>query len=101
MTTDNYISLIKEWAKERGIDKARPEKQMLKLMEEAGELAEGLAKGNEDEVIDSIGDVFVVLVILSQQLNLDFHSCVEEAYNTIKSRKGKTINGIFVKQEDI
>lgn len=101
MTTDNYISLIKEWAKERGIDKAKPEKQMLKLMEEAGELAEGLAKGNEDEVIDSIGDVFVVLVILSQQLNLDFHSCVEEAYNTIKSRKGKTINGIFVKQEDI
>lgn len=101
MTTDNYISLIKEWAKERGIDKARPEKQMLKLMEEAGELAEGLAKGNEDEVIDSIGDVFVVLVILSQQLNLDFRSCVEEAYNTIKSRKGKTINGIFVKQEDI
>lgn len=101
MTTDNYISLIKEWAKERGIDKARPEKQMLKLMEEAGELAEGLAKGNEDEVIDSIDDVFVVLVILSQQLNLDFHSCVEEAYNTIKSRKGKTINGIFVKQEDI
>ena len=74
---------------------------MLKLMEEAGELAEGRAKGNEDEVIDSIGDVFVVLVILSQQLNLDFHSCVEEAYNTIKSRKGKTINGIFVKQEDI
>ena len=101
MTTDNYISLIREWAKERGIDKAKPEKQMLKLMEEAGELAEGLAKGNEDEVIDSIGDVFVVLVILSQQLNLDFHSCVEEAYNTIKSRKGKTINGIFVKQEDI
>lgn len=101
MTTDNYISLIREWAKERGIDKAKPEKQMLKLMEEAGELAEGLAKGNEDEVIDSIGDVFVVLVILSQQLNLDFHFCVEEAYNTIKSRKGKTINGIFVKQEDI
>ena len=55
---------IEEWATERGLDTADPKIQCLKLLEETGELAQGLLKGNEAQVIDSIGDVAVVLIIV-------------------------------------
>lgn len=92
---------IKKWAKERGLDKADPDKQMLKLMEEAGELAEGIAKGKQDQIVDSIGDVYVVLVILSKQLGLDVRDCVQVAYDEIKDRTGEMKNGIYVKESDL
>ncbi|MBD8028166.1 MazG-like family protein [Ureibacillus sp. Re31] len=93
--------LISEWAKERKLDEAQPEKQMLKLIEEVGELAQGLAKANLDQVIDSIGDVYVVLTILAMQMDLDIKDCIEQAYEEIKNRKGKTVNGVFIKEEDL
>lgn len=92
--------LIEVWAKDKELDKAQPEKQMLKLVEEVGELAQGLAKDNLDQVVDSIGDVYVVLTILSMQLGLDIRECIGEAYEEIKGRQGRMVNGVFVKQED-
>lgn len=92
---------IKRWAINRGLDKAEPSKQMLKLIEEVGELASGIAKGKKDLIIDSLGDVYVVLYILSLQLKLDFETCVEIAYDEIKDRKGVMKNGIFVKEKDL
>ncbi|KNE19059.1 MazG-like family protein [Virgibacillus pantothenticus] len=92
---------IEQWAVDKKLDEALPEKQMLKLMEEVGELAQGLAKGNLDQVIDSIGDVYVVLTILSMQMDLDIKDCIAAAYAEISDRKGKMINGVFIKQEDL
>jgi len=92
---------IKRWAINRGLDKAEPSKQMLKLIEEVGELASGIAKGKKDLIIDSLGDVYVVLYILSLQLKLDFETCVDIAYDEIKDRKGVMKNGIFVKEKDL
>jgi len=92
---------IKDWAADRGLDTAQPEKQMLKLMEEVGELSQGLAKGNREQVIDSIGDVYVVMTILSEQLNLNIINCVAAAYGEISDRKGKMVNGVFVKEGDL
>ena len=93
--------LIEEWARARGLDTADPTKQMLKLAEEFGELAEGLAKDKPEQVEDSIGDMYVVMTILSLQLGLDIEDCVQKAYNEIKERKGKMINGVFVKESDL
>jgi len=101
MNLDNLTIKIRMWSREKGINKAEPSKQMLKLVEEVGELAQGLAKGNNDQVIDSIGDVYVVLTILAQQLDLDVEDCVKMAYEEIADRKGKMINGVFVKEEDL
>ena len=92
---------IKRWAINRGLEKAEPSKQMLKLIEEVGELASGIAKGKKDLIVDSLGDVYVVLYILSLQLKLDFETCVEIAYDEIKDRKGVMKNGIFVKEKDL
>jgi NTP pyrophosphatase (non-canonical NTP hydrolase) len=89
---------ILEWANERGIlisDNAT--KQMLKLTEEVGELAGAIAKNNKVDQIDAIGDIQVVLIILSEQLGINYKEALESAYNVIKERKGKTVNGIFIK----
>ncbi|GIP63345.1 hypothetical protein J32TS6_19000 [Virgibacillus pantothenticus] len=101
MNINALTTNIEGWAIDRGLDEAQPEKQMLKLVEEVGELAQGLAKGNLDQVIDSIGDVYVVLTILSMQMDLDIKDCIAAAYAEISDRKGKMINGVFIKQEDL
>lgn len=48
-----------------------------------------------------MGDVFVTLIILCNQLNLDPVDCLGRAYEKIKDRKGKTINGVFIKKGDL
>lgn len=90
--------LILKWADERGLLKAEnAPRQMLKLMEEIGELAGAMAKNKPGDIIDAIGDIQVVLIILSKQLGIDYKECLIYAYNEIKERKGKLINGVFVK----
>lgn len=101
MNLTELTTKIEMWATERGLDEAQPEKQMLKLVEEVGEIAEGLAKGNTDLVIDSIGDSYVVLTILAMQMDLDIRDCIAAAYHEISDRKGKMVNGMFVKEEDL
>ena len=93
--------LIKKWGEERNLDKADPKAQMVKVMEELGELANGINKGRKEQIIDSIGDIYVVLVILCMQLGLDINDYIKVAYNEIKDRKGKMVNGTFVKEEDL
>ncbi|MBP2015725.1 MazG nucleotide pyrophosphohydrolase domain-containing protein [Anaerococcus degeneri] len=92
---------IKNWIRDRNLDTADPKGQMLKLVEETGELAEGLAKNRPDQVKDSIGDIYVVLTALSMQLGYSIEDCIEEAYEEIKDRKGRMVNGIFVKESDL
>lgn len=98
---ETTLQAVKAWSSERGIDGASPVSQMLKLTEEVGELAAALARSQITEAADAIGDTMVVLTILCQQLRLELPECFELAYQTIKGRQGKTINGVFVKQNDI
>lgn len=97
---DTLITAINLWAWERNlINGSNPASQAVKLMEEVGELAGGICKNNADVIKDSIGDAFVVLVILAAQMGWSMEECVEAAYNEIKERKGKMVNGVFVKGE--
>lgn len=98
---DELIRNIEGWAIDKGLDKADPIKQLAKLMEEIGELAEGLVKVREEQVVDSIGDSVVVLTILALQMGYDIQDCVQVAYDEIKGRTGKMVNGVFVKSEDL
>lgn len=50
---------------------------------------------------DEMGDIFVTLIILCEQIGIDPVKCLEMAYEKIKGRSGKTINGTFVKEEDL
>lgn len=83
------------------MDEADPTKQMLKLFEEVGEVASGMARGDVEEVKDGIGDVFVVITILAAQLGTSVEECTSLAYNEIKDRQGRMVDGIFVKESDL
>lgn len=96
----NYIKAVEIWAKNHGLDKTNPDKQLIKLVEEVGELAEAHNKEWQDKQIDSLGDIFVVLTIYALQNGLKIDDCIKEAYNTIKDRDGKMIDGVFVKKSD-
>lgn len=90
---------VVDWAHRRNL--VQPEnanRQMLKVMEEVGELASAIAKNKKDETIDAIGDVLVTIIILSAQLELSPWECLESAYGEIVNRKGQTINGVFIKE---
>ncbi|MBF0752123.1 MULTISPECIES: MazG-like family protein [unclassified Pasteurella] len=163
------IKNIELWAEDRNlIEGSTPQKQFIKLMEEFGELCSGVSKNKPDVVKDSIGDCFVVMVILAAQrgknealvaeelileshsfkseiedslldtfrcfahlaealtesdeeksvgllfefcftglleaanyFDLDFKTCVQSAWEEIKDRKGKMIDGVFVKEGDL
>lgn len=159
---------IIDWAVERKLDKeAKVEAQSVKTCEEFSELVIGLSKDKRDLIEDSIGDVYVTLVVgnliskfidldevyegaqkdyknlktdffmygiksqisyitscmrnilsmgytkhsvttslvcliaLSDLYDLPFEKCVESAYKEIKDRKGRMINGQFVKESDL
>jgi NTP pyrophosphatase (non-canonical NTP hydrolase) len=88
-----------EWAKERGIyENYSAQAQIAKLIEELGELANALNREDSPEVMDALGDMLVVMTnICRGTLKLPLTICYEEAYNQIKDRKGKMVNGTFVK----
>ena len=87
-----------DWAKQRGITKHdNASKQLLKTMEELGELSRAFLKNDTNGIVDGIGDVLVTLIIFAHQNGLDPTTCLEMAYREIKDRTGHTKDGIFIK----
>ena len=71
--------------------------QALKLVEEVGETCRAIIKEDYDEVIDGIGDCVVVLTNLAELMDISIEDCTAVAYEEIRNRKGKMINGTFKK----
>lgn len=90
---------IRKWAEERGIySKGDPKTQLVKLVEEQGEVARAILKDDKLEIKDGIGDMVVVLTNLAHLSGFTIEECIEAAYAEIKDRKGKMDNGTFKKQ---
>ena len=153
---------VQQWFVDRNLHEANPVKQFLKLMEESGELFEGIAKDKSELIYDALGDIQVVMIGLEQQIKngaqisanqqelelllmvsslgnisqklyshvchnetqtpliksdimfldsvinsvsifngTNTENCLQIAYDAIKDRKGKMIDGVFVKEEDL
>lgn len=102
---NTLIEKIEQWAEDRNLIKgSTPARQIYKTMEEVTELAVAIGAWRDspenelEEIRDAIGDVTVTLIIIAAQLGFDFEACVEGAYEEIKDRKGKMVNGVFVKE---
>jgi len=96
----NIFDNIRAWAQQRGLyDKGNIKTQAIKLQEEVGELSKAILENNEADIIDAIGDSVVVLTNLAHLTGFDIEHCIEEAYNEISNRKGKIVNGTFIKDE--
>lgn len=162
---DKLIEMVKDWAKERGLDKVDARTQYTKLVEEQGELAKAIMQKNVDGdsgVLDSIGDYQVTLIIyclirdihiafwktvnskeftvenlymnlvstsskiianynkglvtneirsientfqllslIAEKYDTTLEDTLELAYNEIKNRKGRLVNGVFIKEDDL
>lgn len=159
---------IISWARWRDLHKkGTVDGQAIKTAEEVAELIIGLSKDDKDKIVDSIGDVYVTLVvgnliqgkadfekafkraeidskntvghygapdkaeqiinlmmatkevlilgytthtisfllmvimIVAGENQLNLKNCVESAYEEIKGRKGRIIDGTFVKESDL
>lgn len=94
---DAFVELIKAWHHDRNlVHGSTDQAQFVKLVEEVGELAGNIARGKC--VKDDIGDIIVVLINIAERNNLTVSECVEQAYNDIKDRNGRMVDGVFVKE---
>lgn len=116
MKFEELESLVLRWAEDKDLmHKEYIEEQFMKFIEEVFEFKTELDNwsrfnsGDKEKLNESInhnlklemGDVLVTLIILAKQLEIDPSECLDLAYNKIANRKGKTIKGIFVKEEDL
>ena len=91
---------VKRWFIAKDMHKQDPLKQIAKLYEEVNELHQAIIYSDEFEVEDALGDIQVVLIGLGLQLDLDLGDCLQSAYDVIKHRTGKLVNGIWVKDNE-
>jgi len=90
------------WAESRMIGKpGQTSAQLGKFLEEVDEVEEAFEHGNLEDAELEIGDVLVTLILLTATMSTNVSSCLDKAYDKIRNRTGKTINGVFVKSEDL
>jgi len=96
---EELVKKVAQWHHDRNlIDGATDKDQFCKLIQEAGELSDNICKGKD--MSDDIGDMIVVLINIAERNNLTLKECLEKAWDDIKDRKGKMVDGIFIKEGD-
>lgn len=105
MKYEELETKVIEWAKDRDIfENSNAIKQISKTQEELYETLMALREleqGKESilEVADGIGDMLVTIILLAKMVGLNSVDCLADAYEEIKNRKGKMVNGLFVKEK--
>jgi NTP pyrophosphatase (non-canonical NTP hydrolase) len=64
-----------------------------------GELSDNICKGKD--IRDDIGDMIVVLINIAERNDISITECVRQAWDDIKDRKGRMVDGVFVKEGDL
>jgi NTP pyrophosphatase (non-canonical NTP hydrolase) len=95
---NEIINKVIQWGADRDLlrDEVK-DKQLLKCVEEVGELCRSHLKQDMPGIIDGLGDVLVTLILFAEQNNISLEHCLLSAYNEIKDRTGKTVNNTFIK----
>tara|TARA_R110000744_G_scaffold369284_1_gene479446 strand:- start:903 stop:1232 length:330 start_codon:yes stop_codon:yes gene_type:complete len=109
MNYEELSKLVIQWGEDKQIfAKSTPLRQLDKTQEELEETREALVKlissnAQEieavEEVKDGIGDMLVTIILLGEMVGMDTIDCLETAYNVIKKRTGKMVNGQFIKDQ--
>ena len=97
MNMSSLVKSVEVWAMNKGLDKSDPRAQYFKVVEKVGEIADGLLRNDKFEVIDAIGDSIVTLIILAKTIDSSAVECLGAAYDVIKDRTGKVVDGVFIK----
>ena len=100
MKLQNEFQPIRDWAANKGIYTfGDPKTQLIKLLEEVGELSSATLNQDINEIADAIGDCVIVLTSIAELNKLKIEWCINGAYDVIAKRNGKMINGTFVKDK--
>lgn len=98
--TGELVYLISLWHHRRNLIEGSTDKdQFHKLIQECAELSDNMCK--KRDIRDDIGDIMVVLINIMARNKLTMSECLETALRDIAPRKGKMIDGIFVKEKDL
>lgn len=98
MTVEILENKIVQWHYDRNlIAGANDKDQFMKLIQECGELSDNICK--QRDIRDDIGDIIVVLINIAERNSLTLEECMQVAYDDIKDRKGRMIDGVFIKEE--
>jgi NTP pyrophosphatase (non-canonical NTP hydrolase) len=99
MDIEDLITCIGKWHYDRNLIQGSTDKdQFAKLIQECGELSDSICKGKKIE--DDIGDIMVVLINIAERNQVSIYDCLMTAWMDIKDRKGKMVDGVFVKEAD-
>lgn len=124
MNFEELKTKVEEWAKDKDLlHEENAEKQFMKFIEEVFEFKsemdilvryrnyyrenpqKKIPKAEHERITKKaeleLGDIIVTLIVLSKQLDIDIVDCLNMAYKKISKRKGKTVNGLFIKEEDL
>ena len=94
---EKLIQSVTQWHKDRNLIEGSDDKtQTLKLLQELGELSDSVCKGKS--ILGDIGDMLVVMINICERNKVSLEECLKIAYNDIKDRKGKMVDGVFVKE---
>lgn len=95
----NVVENIQQWGYNKGIiQAANPMAQWTKTQEEVNELKDAIEKNDRDAIVDAIGDVIVTVVLQAKIQNIDLTETLESVYDIVSKRKGKLVNGTFIKE---
>lgn len=108
MKFEELKELVLKWANDKDLlHSENADVQFRKFIEEVFEFKSEMDLLEMCEAINlpdtklEMGDIFVTLIILCEDLEIDPVVCLEMAYKKISKRHGRTINGTFVKSEDL
>ena len=97
---DKLVLRVEQWHEDRNlIDGSDDKSQVMKLMQELGELSDSVCKG--ECIKDDIGDMLVVMLNICKRNEITLFECLDVAYGDIRDRKGRMIDGVFVKEDDL
>ena len=108
MTFDELENTVIQWHKDRNlINGSTDVVQINKLMEEVEELQQDIIQNtmpdqySSMDLRDELGDCLVVLINIASRNHFSLYEALEYSFAKIKDRKGKMINGMFVKEVDL
>ena len=100
MSLEGLEGMVITWADERGLfEGSSPRAQWEKTREEVGELGDAIDAEDAEGIKDGIGDTLVTLIVQANMQGLTLTECLTHAYSQIKDRRGKIVDGMFVKEE--
>jgi NTP pyrophosphatase (non-canonical NTP hydrolase) len=91
---------VRDWHMNRGLLDTDAWAQFAALVEEVGELSTAMKHQDAEGIADAIGDMMVVAINIAMRHNLTLELCLQTAYNEIRDRSGRVVDGRYIKEID-